>query len=245
MKYFLRNSDDGAITGPFELDDIEAMFKAGKLPADTLATGDIGESLGQVHRTPAEDWMPLKSIPGFGRERPPSAPLRQAAPPLPAPTPPPPAELFPTHIWKKPQSPPEQISFCPFCRQRADGPVVLGETRCGQCGKLLYPAAGTNRPPTPTPSRPLSLLTFIAAFIGGLVVQHVSLIIVCLFAGLASRKANATPAIIFAILLCAGRIAVALPMLRSPTNRGFAFGILLGVGLTALLTANCAVNGLK
>lgn len=97
MKYFLRNSDDHAITGPFELDDIEARLKAGEFSADTLATGDIGESLAQIRRTPAEDWMPVQAIPGFGQERQPESVCLAAAdtPPL-TPPPLPQVKLHPT-----------------------------------------------------------------------------------------------------------------------------------------------------
>ena len=245
MRYYLLKPDR-SITGPFELEDIEAQWEAGEISADTRATGDIGESLGQVCRTPAEDWMPVKSIPGFGQERPRNLPLREASPPPPTLALPPPTELFPAHLWRKPQSPPEQIAFCPFCGQRAGGPVVLGETRCGQCGKMLYPATGTNRSPAPTPSRPVSLLTFIAGVIGGFSGQYVCTVsIVAAFGLVAGRNATPTSGIILAILLCVGWIAFAVLLLRSPLYRGFAFGILLGVGVTALLTASCAVYGVK
>lgn len=247
MRYYLRNPVDQAVTGSFELEDIEAMFKAGKITGETLVTGDIGEGLSQVRRTPAEDWMPVKSIPGFGRERPPSVPLRKAASPSPARTPPTPAELFPAHIWGKPQSPPEQISFCPFCGQRASGLVVLGETKCERCGKLLYPAARDVGQASPEASRPVSFLTFIAGVIGGAITQFVSFVMVCWFAAalFGLRKSGNQAAIVAAILLCLAWVAVAIPMGRKPANRGFAFGILLGVGLTALLTASCALTGLK
>lgn len=240
MRYYLRYPEDGAITGSFELEDIEAMFKAGKLPAGTLATGDIGEGLSQIRRTPAEDWMPVKSIPGFGLERPPSLPLRQTSPALPAPTPPP-AELFPA------QSPPNQFFFCPFCGCKASSLVALGESKCQQCGKLPYPVARDVEQTSPQASRPVSLLTFIAGVIGGLITQFVSFVMICGFAAafFGFRKSSNQVAILFAVLVCLGWVALAIPMTRSPTNRGFAFGVLLGVGLTALLTANCAVNGLK
>ncbi len=97
MKYFLRNPDDQAITGPFELDDIEAKLQAGELSADTLATGDIGESRAQLRSAPAEDWMSVRSIPGFGQERPlESVPLAAAAAPPLTPPPLPQVKLHPT-----------------------------------------------------------------------------------------------------------------------------------------------------
>lgn len=97
MKYFLRNPDDHAITGPFELDAIEAKLKAGELPADTLATGDIGETPAQIRRTPAEDWMPVQAIPGFGQERAlESVPVAAAAAPPLTPPPLPTIKLLPT-----------------------------------------------------------------------------------------------------------------------------------------------------
>ena len=242
MRYYLRNPPNRAITGPFELDDIEAKLEAGELPADTLATGDIGESLGQVRRMPAEEWMPVKSIPGFGQERPRNLPSREASPRSPTLALPPPTELFPARNARKPESPPEQISFCPFCGLRADGPIVLGGTRCRQCGKLLYPASGAVERNQLTSSRAVSFLGFAAGVIGGLVVQFVSFIFVCWCVAAFFNRGGEPALVVFAILHCLACVSIAIPLTRKPAARPLAFGILLGVGLTAILTANCALN---
>lgn len=225
MKYFLFNPASQAVTGPFELHDIEAKLQAGEFPAETLAIAEVGESLAQGSRTTAEDWRPVQSIPGFGQERPSNLP-----PPIPASAP--------------PRSAPVQIHFCPFCRHLASGPVVLGESRCERCGKLLYPEAGTVERRPHAPSRPVSTLEFAAGVIGGLVAQFVSFVMVCGFAVafFGFRKSGNQAAVFFAVFLCLGWVAWAIPTTRTPANRGFAFGVLLGVGLTALLTANCALR---
>ena len=233
MRYYLRNPADGAISGPFELDDIEAKLKAGELSADTRATGDIGESLRQVRSTPAEDWMPVQSIPGFGQERPLNVPLRPAPPPEPPPV------FRPRVPEAPPKLPPvglERVNFCPFCGQPVSGAVVPGETRCGQCGKLLYPAIGASQ--SAAPNRPVSLFTFAGGVIGGLLAELFSYVFILGFFRVTSTKAT----IAVSCLVFAGWIAIAIPMSRNPANRGFAFGVLLGVGLTALLAASCALK---
>lgn len=119
MKYFLHNPASQTITGPFELDDIEAKLQSGELSPDTLATGDIGESLGQVRSTPAEDWMPVQSIPGFGLQRAPeSVPLATA----------------------------DEIRFCPGCAHQLPKPLPADEAGvCEHCGRAL----GFAPPPPP------------------------------------------------------------------------------------------------
>lgn len=225
MKYFLFNPESQAVTGPFELHDIEAKLQAGEFPAETLAIAEVGESLDQGSGTAAEDWRPVQSIPGFGQERPQNLP-----PPLPASVP--------------LQSAPVEIHFCPFCRHLASGPVVLGESRCERCGKLLYPAAGTVEQRPHAPSRPVATLEFAAGVIGGLIAQFVSFVMVCGFAVVffGGKKSGNQAAVCFVVFLCLGWVAWAIPMTRTPANREFAFGVLLGVGLTALLTANCALQ---
>jgi hypothetical protein len=128
MKYFLFNPANQAITGPFELDEIAAKLQAGELPADTLATGDIGESLRQVRSTPAEDWMPVKSIPGFGQGRSPESVSLAAA---------------------------DEICFCPGCAYPLPTPLPPGETDvCEGCGRTL----GFAPPPPPLPPAGVTLL---------------------------------------------------------------------------------------
>lgn len=128
MKYFLFNPADQAVTGPFELDEIAAKLQAGELPADTLATGDIGESLGQVRSTLAEDWMPVQSIPGLGQERAQESVSLAAT---------------------------DEIRFCPGCAHPLPTPLPPGETGvCERCGRTL----GFAPPPPPLPPAGVTLL---------------------------------------------------------------------------------------
>jgi hypothetical protein len=88
MKYYLLKPDR-LISGPFELETIEAQWEAGRISPDTRATADNGESLSQIRNTPAEDWLPVKSLPGFGQKRPRNLPSREAMLPPPLVTQPP------------------------------------------------------------------------------------------------------------------------------------------------------------
>ncbi|PAW88695.1 MAG: hypothetical protein B9S33_04415 [Pedosphaera sp. Tous-C6FEB] len=104
------------------------------------------------------------------------------------------------------------------------------------------PAAGTVNQTSSQANRPVSVLIFIGCVIGGLIAQFGSFVMVCGFtaAFFGFKKSGNDVAIVFAVLLCLGWMALAIPLARSPGKSGFAFGILLGVGLTGLLTANCA-----
>lgn len=129
MKYYLKAPEDRAITGPFEPDEIEAKLKAGELSDDTLATGDIGEGLARIWRAPAEDWLPVKSIPGLGEERPPGPEVAQSGPP------PPPLRS----VVNAPPSHPSGMAFCPGCGNQLAPGVA---NTCDRCGRQLI----LNRP---------------------------------------------------------------------------------------------------
>jgi hypothetical protein len=234
MKYFLLTNGNPAVTGPFELDDIGARLQTGGLSADTLAIGGTAEGLS------GRNWLPLHAIPGLGLERPRNLASREASLHPLTPALPPPTELFSARDSKKSESPPEQIRVCPFCGQRAAGPEVLGETRCGQCGKLLYPASGAGEGKPLTRRRPVFSLEFADRVLVGLIAQFSSFIFVCLRV---AKSSSDQELVIFAILLCLAWVSIAIPLTRKPAIRPLAFGILLGVGLTAILTANCALNG--
>lgn len=139
MRYYLKDPEHQAITGPFELDEIEAKLEAGELPAGTLATGDIGESLAQIRHAPPEDWMPAESIPGLGEERPPSS---QLSPPPPLP----------------PQS---GMVFCPACGHKL---APDAGSVCDHCGKELIVRIAPDRTPE---SKPDALLPKAAVSAGG------------------------------------------------------------------------------
>lgn len=105
MKYYVLEPDSQTITGPFELDELEAKVGAGELSAGALATGDIGESFGRVRHAVPEDWMPVTSIPGFGMERAEDRPPRRVelVSPPPWSPPPPPLPRRPASLAEQPQ----------------------------------------------------------------------------------------------------------------------------------------------
>ncbi len=105
------------------------------------------------------------------------------------------------------------------------------------------PLPPTTPPPETVtrPTGPRRLLTFLIGLPLGFLVHFASL--VALGIGLFSARGSNTTAIVAAMVLCVVSIAVAIPLLRRPTLVGFAFGILIGVALTALLTAQCAMTG--
>ena len=122
MKYYLRDPEHQAITGPFELDAIEAKLKAGELPAGALATGDVGKGLAQILLAPPEDWVSVESIPGLGEERQPSANLSQPAPPP-----------IPSHdVVSAPPSPASGMALCPGCGHKLAPDVGRVCDHCGQ-----------------------------------------------------------------------------------------------------------------
>lgn len=127
MKYYLLKPDR-LISGPFELETIEAQWEAGRISPDTRATADNGESLSQIRNTPAEDWMPVQAIPGFGQERAPES---------------------------VPDADADAMRYCPDCAYKLPKPLRLGETDvCERCGRTL----GFAPPPPPPPVPPIELL---------------------------------------------------------------------------------------
>ena len=128
-----------------------------------------------------------------------------------------------------------QKVICPNCSHKFTGKVVAGET-CPECRKLLIPAVEK-----PVTQRLFGALTLFIFFIGGFLVHFFSFIFLCGF--LAGGRSSRT-LILPAVILCVVWIALGILIVCKPSNasRGFAFGIFIGVGLTALLTANCAMQ---
>lgn len=105
-----------------------------------------------------------------------------------------------------------------------------------------------SHPPTTPPSEtghrathPHGILTFLIGLPLGFLVHVASLVVVGI--SLVSHRGTNSTAIVVAAILCVVSIALAIPLLRRPAYTGFAFGILIGVALTALLTAQCAMSG--
>lgn len=105
------------------------------------------------------------------------------------------------------------------------------------------PSGGGVFPPNETIPRstgPVQFLTFLVGLPLGFLVHFASLLVLQIssYVNLPAQSTGITSAVI----LCVVSIAVAIPLLRQRLFRGFAFGILIGVALTALLTAQCALS---
>ena len=135
-----------------------------------------------------------------------------------------------------------QKVICPNCSHKFTGKVVAGET-CPECNKLLVSAIEKPAGPRSFLGVLIQLLsgalTLFLSFILGFVTQLISLGVLCSFAKQGDKRL-----ILPAVILCIVWIALGIPMVRRPStaSRGFAFGIFIGVGLTALLTTICAMN---
>lgn len=263
MKYYVKDSEGQAITGPFELDEIRTRLKAGGLPDDTLATGDIGEGLARIRHAPPEDWMPVRATPGLSLER---LPTPESSPPKP-----------PPNVVNMLQPPARAIGCCPACGHRlAPDPG----NACDHCGKeLIADVQESGKPAMPsldvkqqaiyaivnkhlssksvagetglpecaeslgTPEKkavnPPPLVSFIAQVIGGVLAHFISFVLLCGFFSIGKSRSLL---LLVAVVHCVAWIAVGIWVRRDQTERGFAFGIFIGVGLTALLTANCSMK---
>ena len=104
------------------------------------------------------------------------------------------------------------------------------------------PLPPTTPPPETVqrPTGPRRLLTFLIGLPLGFLVHFAS--VVAVGVGIYSNRVGTSSAIVAAVVLCLVSIALAIPLLRRPGYSGFAFGILIGVALTALLTAQCAMS---
>lgn len=148
MRYYLLDPNDHAVTGPFELDEVEAKLKAGELSAGTLATGDIGEGLARIRHAPPEDWFPVESIRGLGEERPRGS---QLPPPLPLPK-----------LTNAPPSLSSAMVFCPACGHKL---ALDAGSVCDRCGKGLVVVI--REPAKPPECEPDALLPKAAVAAGG------------------------------------------------------------------------------
>lgn len=147
MRYYLKDPGQQAITGPFELDEIDAKLKAGELPAGTLATRVIGAGLVRVQHAPPEDWVPAESIPGLGEEGPPSS-IGLQPPPAPLPLP---------KAVNAPPSRPNGMIFCPTCGHKL---APDADNVCDRCGKKLVIVG--QEPTRPLEFKPEPLLPKVA-----------------------------------------------------------------------------------
>lgn len=119
-------------------------------------------------------------------------------------------------------------TVCPACAQQ----LAPGVTACPACSECLAP-------PGKKAASPLSLVGLIVQVPGGVLAHFASFVLVCGFVAILRSRS----ALIFVALIhCLAWIALGIRMKGNPAERGFAFGIFIGVGLTALLTSNCSMK---
>jgi len=149
MKYYLRNPNDQVVTGPFELDQIGALLKAGEISTNTLARSEhLTRESWPAKWPPASepDWLPLRRIPRFAGH----ISLQDISPPVPPSVPETPALVAVAQLADS-----DEIRFCPGCAHPLPTPLPPGETGvCKGCGRTL----GFAPPPPPLPPAGVTLL---------------------------------------------------------------------------------------
>lgn len=216
MRYYLKDLEDQAITGPLELDEIEARLKSGELSADALATADTGESPAR-----ATGWICVHQLPGVGRNPPmPGFEARR----LPA---------SPNPSQPLTEGATDGETFCRNCSAR----VVPGEILCRKCAEHTARVEKKS-------AAPHRLIVLLIQVPGGLLVHFVSFIFFCamcaMFGG--GYKTHSGVLVLVAVVHCIAWIAFAFRLIRNPAEQGFGFGIFIGVCLTGLLTGTCVLS---
>lgn len=62
MNFYIRQSFDSPIEGPFSTETIVASIASGEITLDWLANPDLRESRSEIERSPKRDWVPIRSI---------------------------------------------------------------------------------------------------------------------------------------------------------------------------------------
>ncbi len=75
MRYYIRHDKNAKVEGSFTIEALTDAIRSGRIPADTLASSDLGEDVADLQVWRSGDWFPLAAI----------AELRDIVPPLPEP----------------------------------------------------------------------------------------------------------------------------------------------------------------
>lgn len=123
--------------------------------------------------------------------------------------------------------------FCPACGHN----LPSGVTVCPECSKRLAPAAKK-------PAAPHLLLVIFVQVPCGFLVHNFSFIFVCAVCTMlgGGYKAHNGLLVLLAVVHCIAWIAYSIRLIRNPEERGFGFGIFIGVCLAVLLTGSCALS---
>jgi hypothetical protein len=75
MRYYIRHDKNAKVEGPFTVEALIEGVLVGRIPADALASSDLGEASATLQVWRSCDWFPLANI----------AQVREVVPPLPEP----------------------------------------------------------------------------------------------------------------------------------------------------------------
>lgn len=75
MRYYIRHDKNAKVEGPFTVEALTDAVRVGRIPSDTLASSDLGDTIADLQVWRGCDWFPLGAI----------AELRGIVPPLPEP----------------------------------------------------------------------------------------------------------------------------------------------------------------
>ena len=213
----MRTPGSPAVIGPYSVEEIEARLKTGELSTGALATADTGGESEKVAQSAAGGWLCVHQLPGIGGN-----------PPMP--------ELHDRKWATSPAGSPKSGSqhapnepLCQKCAARA----APGETLCRKCAKQA--ASTKKRAKAPHP-----LFVLFIQVPGGFLIHLVSFIFLCAVFGGGFKSRG--PIVLVAVIHSVAWIAIATRLIRKPAEQGVGFGILIGVCLTGLLTATCAIS---
>ena len=75
MNYFLKEPKTSEILGPFAVEEINAKLADGTLDSTWVASADLGETIEQMQRARASDWIRLWRLNGINGVKPPDVPI--------------------------------------------------------------------------------------------------------------------------------------------------------------------------
>lgn len=62
MRYYIRRNKEARVEGPFTVEALNEGVRSGQLSPDTMASSDLGETVGELRLWRGCDWFPLAAI---------------------------------------------------------------------------------------------------------------------------------------------------------------------------------------
>ena len=62
MRYYIRHDKNGKVEGPYTVEALTDVIRAGRISSDALASSDLGEDISSLQAWRSCDWFPLAAI---------------------------------------------------------------------------------------------------------------------------------------------------------------------------------------